>query len=259
MAFNNTQDNDEEFLDDSGREVMKILREWMNEMPIPGFSVEDVIIKMRQTPLILNLDISASKAEEIATKEEAEQIIKQQIMPAVRTTARRTVEKASELIKKAKSSVWVTHFAKERLDDDYIESLLALLKKGVKVTRIVYFHEDQRANYGWLKRFRKDGGLMPGYRELVYKAVPTPLDLVIVDKSTALIAVPMLPDINEFFDAVVVNDSDENHLIRLCRRYFSLLEQDSIKTEEAQNCSLLQMPNYLKLKNTKATSIRRRA
>ena len=227
---------------------MKILREWMNEMPIPGFSVEDVIIKMRQTPLILNLDISASKAEEIATKEEAEQIIKQQIMPAVRTTARRTVEKASELIKKAKSSVWVTHFAKERLDDEYIEGLLELLKKGVKVTRIVYFHKDQRVNYRWLERFCKDEGLLPGYRELVYKEVPTPLDLAIVDKSTAIIAIPMLPDVNEFIDAVVVNDSDENHLIRRLRGYFSLLEQNSMKIEEAQNYSSLQVPDYLKLR-----------
>ena len=246
MKFNDTGYNDEELSDDIEREVLDILRDWMDSTPIPQFPVEPVIEKIYQTPLILNMDRTESKDEEVPSKELAEKIIKQKIIPAVRLTVRRSVEKASELIKKAKTSVLVTHFAKESLDDDYIEGLLELLKQGVKVTRIVYFHKDQRDNYTWLKRFRTNGSLLPGYRELVYKEAPTPLDLVIVDKSTVLIAIPMLPDVNEFIDAVEINARDENHLVKFSRRVFRLLEQNTVRIEEVQDYPYLGVPDYLK-------------
>jgi hypothetical protein len=256
MPFNNINGSecyDDEFLDESEKEVMEILRDWMhNSTPIPEYPIEPVIKKIRQAPIVLDMDSYGRTGEESFPTEKAERIIKHDIIPALRTIVPRTGENASEVIKKAKKSVCVTHFSREGLEEDYIQGLLDLLDKGIQVTRIVYFHKDYLENYKWLKRFRKSGRLLLGYKELVYKAVPTPLDIVIVDGSKALLSFPIL-DMNQFFDAVVVT---EERVVKSFCQVFSTLVLNSKTIDEAQNCKRLGVPEYLKLHNTNLRKIK---
>jgi hypothetical protein len=109
------------------------------------------------------------------------------------------IRKIVDLIWGATKSILVTHFTPEIPPKEYNLAMLERLRDDVTITRIVAFLPGvPKEVYSWLNNFRKEGTLLPYYKEFEYIGTPLPFDIMVIDDEVAVQGFASYPDARKY-------------------------------------------------------------
>jgi hypothetical protein len=134
------------------------------------------------------------------------------------------IRKIVDLIWGATKSILVTHFTPEIPPKEYIEAMLERLRDDVTITRIVAFLPGvPKEVYSWLNNFRKEGALLPYYKESQYIGTPLPFDIMVIDDKVAVQGFADYPEARAYSSIICHYDS---HIARRFRETIEAMKSN---------------------------------